>query len=166
MQIIKQNDQWVLAEEEENPFIAKRLNTVTEESQDKQDATKPTKQLLWERKLLDFTMKNTLLNMRMSTTIQLMSINLEDIAVKMMEQNKGFRIDEKPSALELETNGENIVDSAQLNMDMINLVKDDIKNTRLHSYLDEKDTLDKLKKLRRTARLMMEENGANSLFHI
>lgn len=163
-QIIKQNDKWVLAEEEENPFIAKHLNTVTEESQDKQDATKPTKQLLWERKLLDFTMKNTLLNVRMSTTIQLMSINLEDIAIKMMEQNKGFRIDEKPSALELETNGENIVDSAQLNMNMINLVKDDIKNTRLHTYLDEKATLDTLKKLRRTARLMMEENGANSLF--
>ena len=49
-------------------------------------------------------------------------------------------------------------------MDMINLVKDDIKNTRLHTYLDEKDTLDTLKKLRRAARIMMEENGANSLF--
>ena len=130
-QIVKQNDKWVLAEEEENPFIAKRLNTVTEESQDKQDATKPTKQLLWERKLLDFTMKNTLLNVRMTSTIQLMSVNLADIANKMLELNKGFRIDEKPFALELETNGENIVDSAQLNMDMINLVKDDIKNTRL-----------------------------------
>ena len=162
-QIAKQNDTWVLAEEE-NPFIAKRLNTLTDENHDKQGVTRPTKQLLWERKLLDFTMKNTLLNVRMTSAIQLMSVNLKDIAIKIFELNKGFRIDEKPSTLELETNNENIVDSTQLDMDMINLIKDDIKNTRLHTYLDEKNTLETLKKLRRTTRIMMEENGANSLF--
>ena len=161
-QIVKQNDKWILAEEDENPYIAKRLTTVADEDLNKQE--KPSKQLLWERKLLDFTMKNTLLNVRMTSTIQLMSVNLEDIATKMLELNKRFRIDEKPSALNLDFSGENIFDSAQLDMDMINLVKEDVKNTRFHSYLDEKNTLDTLKKLRRTARIMMEENGANSLF--
>ena len=162
-QLFKSDDKWKLIEvengnENDIPLSSKEIDL------QKQEMLTPTKQLLWERKLLDFTMKNTLLNVRMTSTIQLMSVNLVDIANKMLELNKGFRIDEKPTALELETNGENIVDSAQLNIDMINLVKDDIKNTRLHTYLDEKDTLDTLKKLRRTARIMMEENGANSLF--
>ena len=163
-QITKQNGGWVLADEEYAPYIGKRLNSPTNEEQNRQEAVKPTKQLLWERKLLDFTMRNTLLNVRMTSTIQLMSVNLDDIANKILELNKGFRIDEKPQAVEFDSSAENIFDSAQLNMDMINLVKDDIKNARIHSYLDEKGTLETLKKLRRTARLMMEENGANSLF--
>ena len=163
-QIVKQNDKWVLAEDNENPYIGKQLISEIGEDMNKTDVAKPSKQLLWERKLLDFTMKNTLLNVRMTSTIQLMSVNLKDITIKMLELYKGFRVDEKPSALELDTNGENIFDSAQLDMNMINLVKDDIKNSRLHSYLDEKTTSDTLKKLRRTARVMMEENGANSLF--
>ena len=163
-QIVKQDDQWVLAEEDENPYIGKGIASVEEQKQEKQDFVKSSKQLLWERKLLDFTMRNTLLNVRMSSALQLMSVELKDIANKMLELNKGFRIDEAPSGLDLDPNGENILDSAQLNMDMINLVKDDMKNARLHSYLDDKDTSDTLKKLRRTARTMMEENGANSLF--
>ena len=163
-QIVKQDDKWVLAEEEESPYISNGVTSREDQSQDKQDMSKPTKQLLWERKLLDFTMRNTLLNVKMASAIQLMSVNLKDIATRMLEQNKGFRIDEAPSGLELDTTYETIFDSAQLNMDMINLVKDDMKNARLHSYWDDKDTSDRLKKLRRTARTMMEENGANSLF--
>lgn len=163
-QMVKLDDKWVLAEEEENPYIGNGAVPIEDQSMDKQDMTKPSKQLLWERKLLDFTMRNTLLNVRMASAIQLMSVDLKDIAVKMLELNKGFRIDEAPSGLELDTGGENIFDSTQLGMDMINLVKDDIKNARLHSYLNDMDTSDLLKKLRRTARTMMEENGANSLY--
>ena len=163
-QIVKQDDKWVLAEEEESPYMGNGVTSIEDQNQDTHDQSKPTKQLLWERKLLDFTMRNTLLNVKMASTIQLMSVNLKDIATKMLELNKGFRIDEAPSGLELDTSGDTIFDSAQLNMDMVNLVKDDMKNARLHSYLDDKDTSDTLKKLRRTARTMMEENGANSLF--
>ena len=163
-QIVRQDDKWVLAEEDENPYRGNGIPPMGEQTLDKQDMTKPTKQLLWERKLLDFTMRNTLLNVRMASAIQMMSVNLKDIAAKMLEQNKGFRIDEAPSGLELETSGETVFDSAQLDMNMVNLVKDDIKSARLHSYLDDNDTSDTLKKLRRTARTMMEENGANSLF--
>ena len=163
-QIIKQNDKWVLAEEDENPYIGNQLISSIDKEMDKMDMAKPSKQLLWERKLLDFTMKNTLLNVRMSSTIQVMSVNLKDVTTKLLELSKGFRIDERPSGLDMDNNGENIFDSAQLDINMINLIKDDIKNARLHSYLDEKKNSDTLKKLRRTARIMMEENGANSLF--
>ena len=161
-QLVKQDDQWVLAEEE-NPYADREVPSV-EDKQEEKDTTKPSKQLLWERKLLDFTMRNTLLNVKMTSAIQLMSVNLKDIACRMFELNKGFRIDEAPIGLNIERNGEVVCDSMQLDMDMINLVKDDIKNARLHSYYNEKDTTDTLKKLRRSAKTLLEENGANSLY--
>lgn len=162
-QLVKRNDEWMLAEDATPCADMKSLLKVDEEF-DKQNPTKASKQILWERKLLDFTMRNTLLNVKMASAIQLMSVNLKDIANRMFELNKGFRIDEAPTGLNMEVGDDLIYDSMQLGMDMINLVKDDIKNTRLHSFHDDKKTTEILKKIRRSARTMMEENGANSLY--
>ncbi|MBR2358970.1 MAG: DUF4011 domain-containing protein [Bacteroidaceae bacterium] len=161
-QLIKNNDKWILAEEQ-SPYTEKESALLEKGNTDK-NSSKPSKQLLWERKLLDFTMRNTLLNVKMTSTIQLMSVNLNDIANKMFELARGFRIDEAPTGLHIERGDDLICDSMQLGMDMINLVKDDIKNARLHSYYDEKDTIEVLKKLRRSAKTLLEENGANSLY--
>ena len=161
-QLVKQDNQWVLAEEE-NPYAEMEVPSVEDKHEEK-NTTKPSKQLLWERKLLDFTMRNTLLNVKMTSAIQLMSVNLKDIANRMFELNKGFRIDEAPAGLNMETGDDLVYDSMQLGMDIINLIKDDIKNARLHSFYDDKLMTDTLKKLRRSARTMMEENGANSLY--
>lgn len=162
-QLVRNNDTWALAEEatgdleKEPPALADRIP-------EQQSVYRYSKQLLWERKLLDFTMRNTLLNVKMSSALQLMSVSLKDIAERMFEQNKGFRIDEAPLAMDIEADNDLVLDSMQLGMDMVNLVKDDIKNARLHSYYDDKKTTDTLKKLRRSARTLMEENGANSLY--
>ena len=163
-QIVKRDNEWVVSEENENPDIHTDASSPLPKDTDRQDSSKPTKQILWERKLLDFTMRNTLLNVKMNSAIQLMSVNLKDIAIKMFELNRGFRIDEAPEGIDMESGSDLVFDSMQLNMDMINLVKDDIKNARLHSYHKDKETTDILKKLRRSARTMMEENGANSLY--
>ena len=161
-QLVKHDDKWILAEEQ-SPYTERGTALLEKETPDK-NASKPSKQLLWERKLLDFTMRNTLLNVKMTSTIQLMSVNLSDIANKMFEQSRGFRIDEAPAGLHIEKGDDLVCDSMQLGMDMINLVKDDIKNARLHSYYNEKDTTEVLKKLRRSAKTLLEENGANSLY--
>lgn len=168
-QIVKRDNMWVLSEDaESNPVNDSPLMPLADK--ERTDTTKPTKQLLWERKLLDFTMRNTLLNVKMSSAIQLMSVNLRDVASKMFELSRGFRIDEAPSSLEIVpaldggTDTSLIFDSAQMGADMLKLVRDDIKNGRLHSYFGDMGTTDILKKLRRTARTMMEENGAPSLY--
>ena len=177
-QIVKCNEVWVVAQDEierwregngyphsEEDNRISTLNALSERS---------ARQLLWERKLLDFTMRNTLLNVKMTSAIQLMSVSLKDVASKMFDLSRGFRIDEAPSTLELggileksadeESDASLIFDSATLGIDMINLVKDDIKNARLHSYYSDKETTAMLKKLRRSARTMMEENGVSSLY--
>ncbi|MBO7267668.1 MAG: DUF4011 domain-containing protein [Bacteroidaceae bacterium] len=168
-QIVKRDDMWVLSENaESNTNDGMPPMPLTQ--QERTDTAKPTKQLLWERKLLDFTKRNTLLNVNMSSAIQLMSVSLKDVASKMFESSCGFRIDEAPSSLDIlpsldgGTDNSIIIDSAQMGMDTIKLVKDDIKSGRLHSYFDDKITTNKLKKLRRMARTMMEENGAPSLY--
>ena len=162
-QLVKRDDEWVLAEDASFYPDMESSSKMNEEI-DRQNPTKASKQILWERKLLDFTMRNTLLNVKMTSAIQLMSVNLKDIANRMFEFNKGFRIDEAPAGLNMETGDDLVYDSMQLGMDLINLIKDDIKNARLHSFYDDKLTTDTLKKLRRSARTMMEENGANSLY--
>ena len=162
-QVVKREDVWVLADEA-NPYADSEPVLLADEMPEEKEVVKSSKQLLWERKLLDFTMRNTLLNVKMSSAIQLMSVNLKDIAAKMFDLKKGFRIDEAPDGVGLEKGNGPIYDSMCLGMDMVNLVKDDVKNARLHSYQNDKDTTDVLKKIRRSARTLMEENGANSLY--
>lgn len=163
-QLVKRENVWMVAEEDETPPMDKGAMGAAPSRRERTESQKLTKQLLWERKLLDFTMKNSLLNVKMTSAIQLMSVSLKDIAGRMLELKKGFRLDEAPEGVGGESGEDLIFDSMQLNMDMINLVKDDVKNARLHSYLGEKETSDTLKKLRRSARTLMEENGANSLY--
>lgn len=162
-QLVRNNETWALAEEATGD-LGKEPHALADRIPEQQSGYRNSKQLLWERKLLDFTMRNTLLNVKMASALQLMSVSLKDIAERMFEQNKGFRIDEAPLAMDIEADDDLVFDSMQLGMDMVNLVKDDIKNARLHSYYDDKKTTDTLKKLRRSARTLMEENGANSLY--
>ena len=161
-QLVRHNEAWVLAEETTDD--SENEHHALADKMPEQHQYKYSKQLLWERKLLDFTMRNTLLNVKMASALQLMSVSLKDIAERLFEQNKGFRIDEAPLTMDIEADDDLVFDSMQLGMDIVNLVKDDIKNARLHSFYDDKKTTDTLKKLRRSARTLMEENGANSLF--
>ena len=176
-QIVKRDDMWVVSQDDNERWIEDETHRLPEEnrqiSSPSTPAERPTKQLLWERKLLDFTMRNTLLNVKMSSAIQLMSVCVKDIASMMFDLSRGFRIDEAPDMAELvpslEASREKhdtslIFDSAGLGIDMINLVKNDIKSARLHSYYSDKETTAILKKLRRSARTMMEENGDSSLY--
>ena len=60
-QLVKRDDKWVL-EEDVRPYTEMESPMTCNEEADKQNPAKTSKQLLWERKLLDFTMRNTLLN--------------------------------------------------------------------------------------------------------
>ena len=172
-QIVKRNEVWVVSDEPD-PYTSDGMPPMPLAVPERADMPKPTKQLLWERKLLDFTMRNTLLNVKMSSAMQLMSVCLKDVASKIFDLSRGFRIDEAPSSLEQAPtlggafsgvpDASLIFDSAALDADMMNLVKDDIGSARLHSYYGDKETTAILKKLRRSARTMMEENGDSSLY--
>lgn len=162
-QVVKRDNLWEVADTTptDAPNSVPTTDTGTAPNT---DTRKWPKKLLWERKLLDFTMRNTLLHVKMSSAIQIMSVSLDAVARRMLELKKGMRIDESPQTDNGTADNEIIFDSTQMGMDNINLVTDDIHNGRLHSYYDDAETMRILKNLRRTARTMLEENGANSLF--
>lgn len=163
-QLVQREGEYILSDNAPLPYSPQESPIVRYEEREAELRQKATRQQLWERKLLDFTLRNPLLSVRTSSVMQFMSVDVKEVAQRMLESSKGFRIDECPAGMDVLPNGQVLFDSMQLNLDMVNLVRDDLKNARLHSYYPEKETLTILKRLRRTAKVMIEENGANSLF--
>ncbi|MGN0187360.1 MAG: DUF4011 domain-containing protein [Paludibacteraceae bacterium] len=163
-QVVKRDSLWEISNETPVPTPTNIPHTDTNDAAVNNETRKWPKKLLWERKLLDFTMRNTLLHIKMSSAIQLMSVSLDTIAKRMLELKKGLRIDEAPQDENGMADNELVFDSTQIGIDNINIVTDDIRNGRLHSYYNDTETTRILKNLRRNARTMLEENGANSLF--
>ena len=122
-----------------------------------------TKQLLWERKLLDLSLRNNLLNIRFTkNTLQIIATDLgffEDL----LAQGDEFRVLPKPS------DGDNLrcdfgLYRFETTDPVVDLVNVEITQKRLRSYLNELDLGKTLQHLYRSSRLSIEENGANTLY--
>lgn len=123
-----------------------------------------TKQDIWERKLLDFSLRNNLLNIRVGKrALPLISFDIhhwED----SLQQGKNFEVLPSPIRPLIEPNTYGIHDSAALPQAAHPLIIEDSKQGRLYSYLSEVELQRTLKELYRSSRTALEENGANSLF--
>ena len=123
-----------------------------------------SKQQLWERKLLDLTLRNNLLNLRVTKgTIQFITVNsakLEDALADGQE----FQILSKPVDWDNQLRSAGMYQSLHASDPMMDLVKHELTQKRLRSYLNEKDLTDSLTGLYRSSRLAIEENGANTLY--
>ncbi|MDR2680317.1 MAG: DUF3320 domain-containing protein, partial [Tannerella sp.] len=123
-----------------------------------------TKQLMWERKLLDLSLRNNLLNIRITkNTLQLISVN-PDIIEDALANGDEFRILPKPSDWENPLYGFGLYRSPDALDPVRNLIEMEISQKRLRSYLPEQDLDRALKHLYRSSRLSIEENGANTLY--
>lgn len=123
-----------------------------------------TKQDIWERKLLDFSLRNNLLNIRVGKrALPLLSFDInhwEDA----LHNGKNFEVLPSPIRPLLEPNTYGIHDSAALPLSIQPLIGEGAKQGRLYSYLAETELQNRLKELYRSSRTALEENGANSLF--
>lgn len=109
-------------------------------------AAQLTKQDLWERKLLDFSLRNNLLNCKAGKrVIPFVSYDIDKIEDRV-QQNEDFSILPKIDG---------VTDSR---------VKEEIEKNHLISYLTEAELKTQLKFIYRTSRTALEENGANTLF--
>lgn len=123
-----------------------------------------SKEKVWERKLLDFSMRNALLNYRSrKNMVSLLCSNpgkIED----MLAEGHDLRI--LPCPEELESVYRDIkMYEMDNNIELIRDIADSqLENKRVYSNL-KKAELDKtLKSLYRSAKVSMEENGCNTLF--
>lgn len=128
------------------------------------DLEAPSKQVVWERKLLDISLRNNLLNVRLGKKIlPLISFNIHEWEDHL--QNSGsFQILGNPSTRPLEVNAGEVYNSALYEEELAGFVLGEVKSQRLHAFLSEEELNDRLKELHRSARTALEENGANSLF--
>ncbi len=123
-----------------------------------------TKQKLWERKLLDLSLRNTLLNFRITkNAVQLMIADLS-MTEDALAQRDEFKIMPRPNdwsnfmlnskIYEIE-NEKNLINS---------IAQAEFKSKRIRTFLDESELEFCMKSLYRQAKLSMEENGANTLY--
>ena len=122
-----------------------------------------TKQTIWERRLLDLSLRNNLLNTRLGRkVIPFISFEIEHIE-DHLQNGEDYYITPSP-VKRLEPNADGMYDSKQQAYECQDYVSALIRDHKIASYLTEAELQDSLKYIYRTARTSLEENGANSLF--
>ena len=129
-----------------------------------EDTGKPTtKQMIWERKLLDFSLRNNLLNTRLGRkVVPFISFEIEHLE-DHLQNNEDYVITPSPGK-KVEPNSEGLYDSQHQAVEYQDFVSEMIKSNKIVSYLTEAELQSALTYIYRTARTSLEENGANSLF--
>ena len=119
---------------------------------------------MWERKLLDFSLRNSLLNFRVTkNTIQLMAVDLPALEDGLAD-NSEYSILELPSEFKNSLRDEKMyaIDNQK---DMFEaMAAEELRNHRIRTFLSEDKLAVSLKSIQRAAKLSLEENGANTLF--
>lgn len=122
-----------------------------------------TKFDIWERKLLDFSLRNSLLNLSIRRrAVQFISFDINRIE-DHLQDGKEYCILSKPN-IEFHFDGtENLIKSKPYEQ-LHELILNDIEHHTLHTFLTENETKSVIKNIYRAARNTIEETGANSLF--
>ncbi len=123
-----------------------------------------TKQLVWERRLLDLSLRNNLLNIRITkNTLQLIPANLASLEDALADGEE-FRILHRPADWESPAMEFGIYSSVPESNPIVDFVNSELSQKRLRFYLSENDLGKALTHLYRSSRTSIEENGANTLY--
>ncbi len=164
-QLIKEGDSFVVANEglqHDNATEQIKIHDHLELNLD-YDKKELSKLDIWERKLLDFSLRNNLLNCRNgSKTVPFVSFNIDALEDHMYD-GEDYRIIPYPDT-KIELDETKIYDSEATAPHMRELVANEIEHNRLISYLTNAELSTALKFLYRSSRNSIEENGANTLF--
>ena len=127
-----------------------------------QDESQLTKQMQWERKLLDLGLRNNLINLRLSKTlVPILTSSLDDLE-DALSDGEDFTVLSKPA----EWGGSKSADFENMHElgSFADLIKAEFSNHRLRSVLTESELEAGVKNLYRGAKASLEENGANTLY--
>ncbi|WP_290797541.1 DUF3320 domain-containing protein [Flavihumibacter sp. UBA7668] len=123
-----------------------------------------TKQQIWERKLLDLSLRNNLLNIRFTKTmIQLMSADISQLEDEL-SQNTEFQVLPKPGDWDNSGRDAGLYRTLHQSDPITELLEKEFGQKRLRAYLSDPELTINLTNLYRASRLSMEENGANTLY--
>ncbi len=123
-----------------------------------------TRQQIWERKLLDLSLRNTLLNFRVTkNTIQLMSSDLGELE-DTLASGEEFQIMARPKDFENTLRDSKIFALENQTSLIENLIKVEFENKRIRTFVEENEVDYRITSLYRQAKVNLEENGANTLY--
>jgi len=121
------------------------------------------KQVQWERKLLDLGMRNQLINFKLSkNTLPIMMDSLEKLVLSLGD-GTDYTVWSQPTELHLsrkDISFENLNDFSEYSQ----VIDSELQNQRIHSVCSEAETTRISKELYRSAKLSLEESGANTLY--
>lgn len=125
--------------------------------------TKITKQLQWERKLLDLSMRNMLINMRFTKAVVPLLAEKLGIIEDALSDGEEFQVLPRPDNMEIHGEGipiESLTDLGPFS----EFIALEGKHKKLHSFYPEKELTSSLTKMFRSAKTSLEENGASTLY--
>lgn len=122
-----------------------------------------TKQDIWQRKLLDLSLRNGLLNIRMSRNM----LQLVDVDVHHMEDRlsdgKSFTILPNPGA-EIQRKYSLFIQQQHRSTAIYELATEELKRNRLLTYYHQEDLDSILSYMYKNAKLSIEESGSSTLY--
>lgn len=122
------------------------------------------KQTIWERKLLDLSLRNNLLNTRITrNTLQIISVRVGELEDALADGQE-FQIMERPQDWDNPLMSAGIYQTLHASDPVVDLVQSELRQHRLRAYLTDEALRRSLTYLYRSSRLSMEENGANTLY--
>lgn len=123
-----------------------------------------TRVQLWERKLLDFSLRNNLINMRVGQkVIPFVSFAIDQLENRL-QGGADIELVGKPGHVATQANQWGIYNSILYKEELEKTAEESISRKRLVSYLDSEALAAAQKRLYRESRTALEENGANTLF--
>ncbi len=136
---------------------------VTEKLQEV-ESVNATKQQVWERKLLDLSLRNPLLNFRVTkNSLQLLTDSLSELE-DALSCGEDFHLSGRPAEMENTVRSGSLFEADTGKSLYSELIKSEFKSKRIRTCLDDETTSLSIINLFRTARTAMENNGANTLF--
>lgn len=119
---------------------------------------------IWERKLLDFSLRNSLLNFRI--TKNALPILTHDLAAleDSLADGVSFSIRELPSEWTASLRDARLYEIENENDLATNIASEEFKSKRLYAVMHDEELEKTLKNIYRTTKSSIEENGSNTLF--
>ena len=125
---------------------------------------KITKQDIWERKLLDLSLRNSLLNFRPgSSSVQLIVNSLGELEDALAD-DKSFKLLPSPKDFTITQTDLKIYETENGNDALSEIAASEFSSGRIRTCLSETELEKILKKIHRQAKVSIEENGANTLY--
>lgn len=163
---IKTNDGFEVRHEERREKEITRAPQevgITFDFQHPQEKEKVTKQVQWERKLLDMSMRNMLINLRMTkSVVPLLSSDIS-ILEDALADGEEFQVLARPADMVVSGSGVQVEELSELGA-FAEFLALESRHRRLHSVYTEGELGSCLTKIYRSAKSSMEENGASTLY--